>query len=127
MTVKKYMRIQGREAAYRTGKPVGVFILNWRRIRDGVYSKEDCELFEKTESWFKEHLPEPPFYGNDNENPQGAITYFKTESFEMMREKAEILTSLLDKYKIPYDIVYTDYVGKIIYEDEYQVGVIDED
>lgn len=44
-----------------------------------------------------------------------------------MREKAEILTSLLDKYKVPYDIVYTDYVGKIIYEDEYQVGVIDED
>lgn len=126
MTSKKYMRIQGRETAYRTGKPVGVFILDWRRIRDGIYSQEDSELFEKTENWFKEHLPEPPFYGNDNENPQGAITYFKTDSFETMREKAEILTSLLDKYKVPYDIVYTDYVGKIIYEDEYQVGVIDE-
>lgn len=126
MTSKKYMRIQGREIAYRTGKPVGIFILNWRRIRDGVYSNEDSELFEKAENWFKEHLPEPPFYGNDNENPQGAITYFKTDSFEAMREKAEILTSLLDKYKVPYDIVYTDYVGKIIYEDEYQVAVIDE-
>ncbi len=125
-TVKKYMRIQGRETAYRTGKPVGVFILNWRRIRDGIYSKEDAELYNSTHKWFLENLPEPPFYGDNNDNPQGAITYFKTAAFEQMREKAEILMVLLDKYKVPYDIVYTDYVGKIIYEDEYQVAVIDE-
>ena len=123
--MKKYMRIQGRELAYRTGKPVGVFVLNWRRIRDGVYSGEDCELYEQTEKWFKENLPEPPFYGENNDNPQGAITYFKTETYGAMSEKAEILMSLLDKYNVPYDIVYTDYVGEIIYEDEYQVAVID--
>ena len=124
--MKKYMRIQGRELAYRTGKPVGVFILNWRRVRDGVYSEEDCRLYEETEKWFKDNLPEPPFYGENNENPQGAVTYFKTSAFEAMRGKAEILMSLLDKYKIPYDIVFTDYVGRIIYEDKYQVAVIDE-
>ena len=124
--MKKYMRIQGRELAYRTGKPVGVFILNWRRVRDGVYSQVDCELYEETEEWFKQHLPEPPFYGKDNENPQGAITYFKTEKYDEMRDKADVLMSLLDKYKVPYDIVFTDYVGKIIYEDDYQVAVIDE-
>lgn len=125
-SVKKYMRIQGRETAYRTGKPVGVFILNWRRIRDGIYSKEDAELYDRTHKWFLENLPEPPFYGDNNDNPQGAITYFKTAGYESMREKAEILMGLLDKYKVPYDIVYTDYVGKIIYEDEYQIAVIDE-
>jgi len=123
--MKKYMRIQGRELAYRTGKPVGVFVLNWRRIRDGIYSAEDTELYEITEKWFKEKLPEPPFYGENNDNPQGAITYFKTAAYGDMSEKADILMSLLDKYNVPYDIVYTDYVGKIIYEDEYQVAVID--
>lgn len=123
--MKKYMRIQGRELAYRTGKPVGVFVLNWRRIRDGIYSAEDTELYEITEKWFKENLPEPPFYGDNNDNPQGAITYFKTAAYGDMSEKADILMSLLDKYNVPYDIVYTDYVGKIIYEDEYQVAVID--
>ena len=123
--MKKYMRIQGRELAYRTGKPVGVFILNWRRVRDGVYSEEDKALYEQTEKWFKENLPEPPFYGDNNDNPQGAITYFKTESYELMKEKAEILMSLLDKYNVPYDIVYTDYVGNVVYEDDYQVAVID--
>lgn len=126
MKLPKYMRIQGRETAYRTGKPVGVFVLNWRRIRDGVYSKEDSELYDKTHKWFLEHLPEPPFYGDNNDNPQGAVTWFKTEAYEEMSEKAEALTSLLDKYNIPYDIVFSDYVGKIVYEDKWQVGVIDE-
>lgn len=126
MKLPKYMRIQGRETAYRTGKPVGVFVLNWRRIRDGVYSKEDADLYDEIHKWFLRHLPEPPFYGENNDNPQGAVTWFKTEAYEEMSEKAEILTALLDKYKVPYDIVFSDYVGKIVYEDKWQVGVIDE-
>ena len=121
----KYMRIQGREIAYRTQKPVGVFVLNWRRIRDGVYSKEDAELYDRTHKWFLENLPEPPFYGNNNENPDGAVTWFKTETADVMLEHIEPLLSLLEKYGIPYDVVYTDTPGKIIYEDDFQVGVTD--
>lgn len=126
MKLPKYMRIQGREIAYRTQKPVGIFVLNWRRIRDGVYSAEDAEIYERTHKWFLENLPEPPFYGNDNENPQGAVTWFKTANSGEMLERIQPLIDLLEKYDIPYDIVYSNYVGKIIYEDDYQVGVIDE-
>lgn len=61
--IKKYMRIQGHEYSYGTGKPTGVFSLCIRRVDNGI---------------------------------------------------------------LPYDIVFTDHAGKIIYEDEYQVGVIDE-
>lgn len=125
MKTFKYMRIQGREIAYRTQKPVGVFILNWRRIRDGVYSKEDAELYDSTHKWFLENLPQPPFYGNDNENPDGAVTWFKTENAGGMLEHIEPLLELLEKYNIPYDVVYTDTPGEIIYEDDFQVGVID--
>lgn len=124
MKTFKYMRIQGREIAYRTQKPVGVFILNWRRIRDGVYSKEDAELYDRTHKWFLENLPQPPFYGNDNENPDGAVTWFKTENADVMLEHIEPLLELLEKYNIPYDVVYTDTPGEIIYEDDFQVGVI---
>ncbi len=126
MKLPKYMRIQGREIAWKTQKPVGVFILNWRRIRDNIYSEEDKQIYEITHKWFLEHLPEPPFYGNDNENPQGAVTWFKTENTGEMLEHIQPLLDLLDKYKVPYDIIYSNYVGKIIYEDDYQVGVIDE-
>ena len=61
----------------------------------------------------------------NSDNPHGAITYFKTENSDVMLEKIQPLIDLLDKYDIPYDIVYTNYVGKIIYEGDYQVGVID--
>ena len=30
---------------------------------------------------------------------------------------------ILDKYNHPYDIVYTNFVGTILYEDEWQVAV----
>ena len=125
MKLPKYVRIQGREIAWKTKKPVGIFILNWRRIRDNIYCPEDVALYEETHQWFLENLPQPPFYGEENENPQGAITYFKTENSAVMLEKIQPLVDLLEKYEIPYDIVYTNFVGKIIYEDEYQVGVID--
>lgn len=126
MKLPKYMRIQGREIAYRTQKPVGIFILNWRRVRDSIYSAEDAAIYEETHKWFLENLPEPPFYGNNNENPQGAVTWFKTDSSSEMLEHIQPLIDLLEKYNVPYDIVYSNFVGKIIYEDEYQVGVIDE-
>ena len=99
--------------------------MNWRRIRDNIYCPEDVALYEETHQWFLENLPQPPFNGEENENPQGAITYFKTENSAVMLEKIQPLVDLLEKYDIPYDIVYTNFVGKIIYEDEYQVGVID--
>ena len=124
MRTPKYLRIQGRETAYRTQKPVGIFVLNWRRVRDNVYSEVDKALYWQTRQWFVENLLEPPFYGEDNDNPEGAVTWFKTERCSEMLEHIQPLTGLLERYDIPYDIVLTDYPGKIVYEDEWQVGAI---
>ena len=38
-------------------------------------------------------------------------------------ERLQPALELLDKYRHPYDVVYTNYVGEIVYEDEYQVAV----
>lgn len=125
----KYMRIQGREIAWVTKKPVGVFTLCVRKIRDEIFSKTDVEKFHDAEKWFNENLPHPPFYGENNNdataNTQGAITYFKTANATIMLENLAPIFELLEKYQVPYDIVYTNFPGKIIYEDEYQVGVVD--
>lgn len=40
-----------------------------------------------------------------------------------MIKKISPAIQLLDKYSHPYDVVYTNFVGKIIYEDEWQVAV----
>ena len=51
------------------------------------------------------------------------ITFFKCGSTEQMLQKLRPVIALLDKYKKPYDIVYTNFVGKIVYEDDCQVAV----
>ena len=40
-----------------------------------------------------------------------------------MLEKIAPAMELLDKYNHPYDVVYTNFVGDNVYEDEYQVAV----
>jgi len=127
MLSKKYVRIQVRYTG-RTGKPCGVFAANWHLLHAGRFSSEDKALFLKTEEWFRENLPVPPFYDKENpekNNPQKAITYFKTGAIEKYEEQILVLTGLLEKYGVHYDVVYTDFVGEIIYEDDDQVAVIE--
>ncbi len=115
----KYMRIQGREESWITKYPKGIFGMCWRMIMDGVMSKEDEELFRNIDQWFKDNLPEP----EPCKNGEKVITFFKTEITELMQEKIKLAMELLDKYNHPYDVVYTNFVGAIVYEDEWQVAV----
>ena len=119
----KYMRIQGREDSWVTKYPKGIFGMCWRLIMDGKMSEEDKKQFQEMNDWFKENLPEP----EPCKNGEKVITFFKTETTEEMQKKISVAVNLLDKYDHPYDIVYTNYVGTIIYEDEWQVGVRVED
>ena len=115
-----YVRIQGRELSYITKFPKGVFGMCWRMIYDGVMSEEDAEVFRETERWFVENLPEPPMCTTGD---QKVVCYFKTADTAHMLERLQPVLELLDKYQHPYDVVYTNYVGEIVYEDEFQVAV----
>lgn len=119
----KYMRIQGRENSYITKYPKGVFSLCWNLIRDEKLTNEEKELFISIDGWFKDNLPEP----EPCKNHERVITFFKCESTLKMVEKLKSAIALLDKYQKPYDVVYTNFVGTIIYEDDWQVAVQVED
>ena len=126
MLKQKYARIQARYTG-RTGKPVGLFAANWHLLNAGRFSEEDKALFLKTEEWFRNNLPVPPFYDKENpekNNPQKAITHFKTDAIAKYEEQIHVLTGLLEKYDVPYDVVFTNTVGEVIYEDDEQVAVI---
>ena len=116
----KYMRIQGRELSYVTKYPKGVFGMCWRMVYDGVMSEEDADLFKEIDRWFVANLPEPPMCKTGD---QRVITFFKTENMEDMVRHIEPAMVLLEKYSHPYDVVYTNFVGNIVYEDEFQVAV----
>lgn len=119
----KYMRIQGREDSWITKYPKGIFGMCWRLILDGVMRPEDEKTFREIDRWFRDHLPEP----EPCRNQERVITFFKTETTEEMRRMIAPAVQLLDRYAHPYDIVYTNYVGTIIYEDPWQVAVRVED
>ena len=115
----KYMRIQGREDSYITKYPKGIFSLCWNLIRDKKMTEEDEKLFVLIDEWFKENLPEP----EPCKNHETVITFFKCENADHMIKVIEPAIALLDKYDKPYDIVYTNFVGTIVYEDDWQIAV----
>ena len=121
---QKFLRIQVRYSG-KTGKPVGIFGACHHVVNNSYYSynvtNEDKKLFQDIENWFEEYLPNPPFYKEGN--PNKYITWFKTKSTRHMIEKIMPLMDLLEKYHVEYDIVYTNFVCKIVYEDEFQVAV----
>lgn len=121
----KYVRIQGRETAYRTGKPVGIFAAVHRLEQAGVLTDEEKAVYHEIDGvWFQENLPNPPFY--DDDKPGKPITWFKMATTGFMVEKLQPLMEMLEKYAKPYDIVYTNFPGRVVYEDEWQVAVYDD-
>lgn len=116
----KYVRIQGRELSYVTKAPKGIFAMCWRLIYDGVMSEEDAESFKAMDDWFNENLPIPDVCSSGT---RAVITYFKTQGTEHLLRRLDTAMHLLDKYRHPYDMIYTNYVGNIVYEDEFQVAV----
>ena len=118
----KYVRIQGREIAYQTGMPVGIFAAVHRLQETDILTDEEKAIYREIDDvWFQENLPNPPFYADDK--PGKPITWFKTTTAGFMIKKLQPLLEMLGKYSKPYDIVYTNFPGRVVYEDEWQVAV----
>ena len=113
----KYMRIQGRNIVSNTLTGKGVFGLGMELIRNNVMEQEDADLYLEIDAWFSDNLPWP----EPCRNQERVICYFKTEnSGEMMKYMKPALW-LLDRYNVPYYLVYTNTPGEIVYEDKYQI------
>jgi len=114
----KYVRIQGKELSRNTMYAKGIFSMCWKLVRNDVMEEEDAELFKEIDAWFADNLPWPP----QCMNQEPVICWFKTENSEEMMKMIRPALWLLDKYKHPYYLVYTNYPGEIVYEDKYQVA-----
>ena len=120
MAIKfKYCRIQGKELAANTMKGKGIFSMLNQMVTNGVMDEEDVGLFKEIDAWFAEELPWPP----QCQRQEKVICYFKTEKSEMMMKMINPLLWLLERYKHPYNVIYTNFPGEIVYEDDYQVVV----
>lgn len=120
----KYVRIQGKELASNTMHAAGIFGLCVRLIQQGVMDEEDAALYREIDSWFVEELPFPePCMRRER-----VVCFFKTENADLMLRMLNPAMWLLQRYNVPFYVVYTNTPGEIVYEDDYQVAVkVEED
>jgi len=119
----KYVRIQGRELAEFTNYANGVFGIFRDFEKKHVMTEEDFSLYKELESFFCEELPWPPACNTR----QRVICFFKTENADEMMRYMKPLLWLLERYNHPYDLIYTNFPGNIIYEDDFQIVVTIDD
>ena len=116
----KYVRIQGKTLAANTLQGKGIFSLCWQLVQDKSMEQEDADLFVEIDDWFADHLPWPP----QCKRQEPVVCWFKTENSEEMLKMITPALWLLDRYEVPYYLVYTNTPGEIVYEDQYQVAAM---
>lgn len=104
----------------RLGVEVGVFVAVDHLRRAGRLDSADLAVYLDVDDWFREELPNPPFYADGN--TIGAVTWFKSEAAGGLIERLTPLLQLLDRNGVPHRVSRTASPGRIIYEDEIQVG-----
>jgi len=91
----KYIRFHGNYSSPFTEQPYGIFVVIYHLLREGKLTDEDAILYNTTNDWFEENLPNPPFY--DDQNSIRAVTWFKET--ENIKEMLERLTPFFDLAK----------------------------
>ena len=120
----KYVRIQGRDVAANTMHAAGIFGICTRLVQRGIMDEEDVALWREIDSWFAEELPFP----EPCMRKERVICFFKTENADLMLKMLNPAMWLLERYEVPFFMVYTNRPGEIVYEDDYQVVVkVDDD
>ena len=113
----KYLRIQGKTMMRNTMFARGVFSVCMQLLESGKMEEEDADLFKELNNWFLDNLPLPPQC--TNQNP--VICWFKTENSDEMIKMIRPVLWLLERYEVPYYLLYTNTPGEIVYEDKYQI------
>lgn len=114
----KYVRIQGKALARNTMHAKGVFSMFMQMIQQDIMEEEDKELYLEIDSWFAENLPWPP----PCKRQEPVVCWFKTENSDEMLKMIRPALWLLERYDVPYYLVFTNTPGEIVYEDHYQVA-----
>lgn len=118
---QSFMRVQVRYRG-RLGVEVGVIVAVDHLRRAGLLHEHELSLYLDVDDWLQENLPNPPFYKDGNSI--GAVTWFKAPLPETLREKMESLRGILRAHGVEHDAVTSEDPGEVIYEDDWQVGVL---
>lgn len=88
-----------------------------------ILTNEETKEYWEQRRFFETALPIPPFYCDGNSIK--AVTWFKDNSkaAELVK-RLDFYFRILRKYQVEWEMARSADPGEIIYEDEYQVGVV---
>lgn len=121
-----YFRYHTSYYSPKTGEAVGLFVAVWHLVENNILTAEEIEEYWKQRKKSEIVLPVPPFYSDGNSIK--AITWFKeTNKVNELLKEIDFYFQMLKKYNVDLCIVRSDSPGRIIYEDDFQIGVIKDD
>lgn len=120
----KYFRVHTSDIAWLTKQPRGIFTTVGKLVDSKTLTEEETAEYWKQREYFEKVLPVPPFYKEGN--PHQAITWFKdTEQGRDIWNQLTFYRQMCSKYGIQlYKSETEEIPGEIIYEDEFQIAVI---
>ena len=120
----KYFRVHTSDIAWLTKQPRGIFTTVGKLVDSKTLTEEETAEYWKQREYFEKVLPVPPFYKDGN--PDHAVTWFKdTEQGRDIWNQLTFYRQMCSKYGIQlYKTETTEIPGKIIYEDDFQIAVI---
>ena len=121
-----YFRVHTSDIAWITQKPRGIFTTVGKIVEAKTLTEEETAEYWKQREYFEKVLPVPPFY--EQGNPDHAVTWFKdTPQGQDIWNQLTFYREMCSKYGIKlYKTECTTLPGQIIYEDDFQIAVINE-
>ena len=120
-----YLRFVRPKAVDGTRYREGFFCSAYELREELELSTTSREQLESLLSWYRTNLPIPDRFtssrsrGTDQRITRG-LSWFKKEASEAIQKSFELI-DLLRAHGYPIDVLRSDRVGRIVYEDEYQV------
>ncbi|HLW97511.1 MAG TPA: hypothetical protein VKR82_02615 [Candidatus Acidoferrales bacterium] len=119
-----YLRFVVSEIHEDSGRELGVFHAVGYLRDEGKLFDYEVEHHDEIRQWFNENLEKPtrftaakpPYYRRQNK----AISWFKDTACEHL-SRIRDLVAILENHGISVQVLKTDKVGYVVYEDEYQI------
>jgi hypothetical protein len=119
-----YLRFVVTDVHEDSGAALGLFHAAGYLRKEGKLYPHENELHDAIRLWFNENLEKPtrftaskpPFYRKKNK----AISWFKETAHEHLAQMRE-LVAILQNHGISVQMLKTERVGYIVYEDEFQI------
>ena len=99
---------------------IGLFQVAQHLLDEGDISIEEREELEAIVEWFRLNLPLPPY---EAKRDPRVLYWYRSGAGEYIR-KMWGLAHLLEAHDYAVELITARFVGKVIYEDEWQVAAV---